>query len=160
MVATSDFSGLVSSACALASAPAMVPIESLDWCTGCLHVQDFEAHGSGFRPFGPDAMPDGFLGVFRHQALQFGLGALVLEKSRPGPAKHAGKLAPGIGRAHVDAAHGFDPRPWRLNAEQSRFVAALNAAPELLLSCEQEVLIDRISRNGDLDPFAAPGDNR
>src|SRR3984957_14863498 len=142
MVATSDFSGLVSSACALASAPAMVPIESLDWCTGCLHVQDFEAHGSGFRPFGPDAMPDGFLGVFRHQALELGLGALVLEKSRPGPAKHAGKLAPGIGRAHVDTANSLNPRPRRLTPEQARGLTRFDAAPELLLGREQEVLVE------------------
>src|ERR1019366_2172740 len=105
MVAVSDFSGLVSSAWALARAPAMVPIDSLDRCMGCLHAHDIEAHRSGFRPFGPNAVPDCLLGVFRHQALQLDLGVFVLEKSRPGPAKHAGKLGPGIGRTHVDDAN-------------------------------------------------------
>jgi hypothetical protein len=39
-------------------------------------------------------------------------------------------------------------------------LTALNAAPELLLGREQEVLVKRIGRNGDLDPFAAARDNR
>src|ERR1700682_939472 len=108
MVAVSDFPGLVSAACALARAPAMVPIDSLDRCMGCLQAQDVEAHGPGFRPFGPNAMPNRLLGVFGHDPLQFGLGSLVLEKSRPGPAKYAGKLGPGIGRAHIDDANGGD----------------------------------------------------
>src|ERR1700692_1830497 len=97
MVAVSDFSGLASSDCALASAAAMVPIDLLDWCMGCLLAQDIEAHRSGLRPFGPNAMPDCLLGVFRHQALELGLGGLVLEKSRPGPAKHSRKRGRGIG---------------------------------------------------------------
>src|ERR1700686_1561996 len=108
MVAVSDFSGLVSSACALARAPAMVPIDSLDRCMGCLHAQDIEAHGPGFRPFGPYAVPHRLLGVFRHQTLEFDLGILVFEKSRPGPRKSAGKLGPGIGRAHIDDTNGSD----------------------------------------------------
>src|SRR5580700_1817555 len=98
MVAVRDFSGFVSSACALASAPAMVPMDSLDWCMVCLLLaQDIEAHGPGFRPLGPDAVAGGLLGVCRHQPLELGLGALVLQKSRPGPAKHPSKLGPGIG---------------------------------------------------------------
>src|SRR3977135_517202 len=101
MVAVNDFSGLVSSDCAFASAAARVPIDSLDRCMGCLHAQDIEAHRSGFRPFGPYAMPDRLLGVFRHQALELDLGILVLEKSRSGPAKHPGMLGPGIGRTHI-----------------------------------------------------------
>src|SRR5260370_1771417 len=100
MVAVSAFSGLVSSDWALASAAAIVPIDSLDRCMGYLHAQDIEAHGSGFRPLGPNPMADRLLGVFRHQALELGLGILVLKKSQPSPAKHAGKLGPGIGRAH------------------------------------------------------------
>ena len=49
---------------------------------GYLLAQDIEAHGAGFRPFGPNPVPDGLLAVFRHQALQCGLGALMLEKTR------------------------------------------------------------------------------
>src|ERR1700738_4635862 len=48
MMPTSDFSGLVSSACALASAPEMLPIVSLERCMArTLHVQDIKAHGAG-----------------------------------------------------------------------------------------------------------------
>ena len=81
---------------AVASAPAMVPIDSLERCMGCLLAQNIEADGSGLRPLGPDTMPHGLLGVFRHQPLELGLGALVLQKGRPGPAEHPGHLGPGI----------------------------------------------------------------
>src|SRR5450631_2240076 len=114
MVAVSDFYGLVSSACALASAPAMVPIVSLDRCMGCLLAQDIEAHGPGFRALRPNPMPDGLLGVFGHEPLQLRLGALVLQKSRSGAAKYPGNLRPGIGRAHIDAANGRYARPRRI----------------------------------------------
>jgi hypothetical protein len=40
--------------------------------------------------------------------------------------------------------------------EQARGLTALDAAPELLLRREQEVLVERIGRNRDLDPFSAP----
>ena len=42
MVATSDFSGLVSSACALASAAAIAPIVSLDRCMALLRREKIE----------------------------------------------------------------------------------------------------------------------
>jgi hypothetical protein len=45
-VATSDFSGLVSSACALASAAAMVPIDSLEVCTINLQAEHIKAYGA------------------------------------------------------------------------------------------------------------------
>src|ERR1019366_6921776 len=160
MVAVSDFSGLASSACALANAPAMVPIDSLDRCMVCLLLaQDVEAHGSGFRAPGPDTVSGGLLGVLWHQALQLGLGALVIQKGRPGPAEHPGKLGPGVGRTHIDRANGRDERPRRLDPENARGLAALDAAPELLLGGEQEMLVERIRRYRDLDPFAAPGDD-
>ncbi len=45
MVAVSDFSGFVSSAWALASAPEMLPIVSLERCMArALHAQDIKAH--------------------------------------------------------------------------------------------------------------------
>ena len=50
-------------------------------------------------------MPDGLLGIFRHQTLQFGLGLFVLEISRTGPGKDPGELRPSIGGAHVDDAN-------------------------------------------------------
>src|SRR5947209_5950910 len=111
MVAVKDFSGLESSAWALASAPAMVPIDSLERCMGCLLAQNIEADGSGFRPFGPDTVPDGLLGILRHQSLELGLGALVLQKCRPGPAEHSCQLRPGIRRAHIHDADSREAGP-------------------------------------------------
>ena len=53
----------------------MAPMVSLERCMAVLHLEQVEADGPGFRAFGPQAMADGFLGVLRHQFLQFGLGA-------------------------------------------------------------------------------------
>src|SRR5580700_10187258 len=92
MVAVSDFSGLVSSACALASAAAMVPMDSLDRCMVGLLGDKVEAHRSGFRALRPDAMPGCFPGVLGHETFEFGLGPLMVEKSLPRGAEHAGKL--------------------------------------------------------------------
>src|SRR6266567_452386 len=93
MVATSDFSGLVSSACALASAAAMVPMDSLERCMAALHAQDIKAHRTGFGSFGSNAMADRFLGVVRHKGLELRLGLLM---------------------------HRFDPRAGRLDSKHSR----------------------------------------
>jgi hypothetical protein len=72
MVAISDFSGLVSSPWALASAAAMAPMVSLERCIGGLHIRDVKADSARFRPFGAQAMADGLLGILRHQLLQIG----------------------------------------------------------------------------------------
>src|SRR5262249_12283427 len=79
IVATSDFSGLVSYACALASAAAMVPIVSLERCMAALHAHDIKAHRTGFGSFGSDAMANRFLGVLGHKGLKVRLGILMLE---------------------------------------------------------------------------------
>src|SRR6266550_9350084 len=114
MVATSDFSGLVSSACALASAAAMVPIDSLERCIAALHAQDLKAHCTGSRSFGSDAIADRFLGVLGHQGLELRLGILMLEVSLSCAPEHTREFRPSIGCAHVDDPHRFDPRAGRL----------------------------------------------
>ena len=48
MVAVSDFSGLISSPWALASAAAMAPINSLERCMAPLHAQNIETHRARF----------------------------------------------------------------------------------------------------------------
>src|SRR5665647_2717986 len=97
MVAMRDFSGLVSSPWALAKAPAMAPMVSLERCmVRLLHLHHLKADRAGFGPFGPQAMPDGLLGIFRHQLLQIGLGALMFHKGRSGAAEHRRKLCPAI----------------------------------------------------------------
>ena len=92
MVATRDFSGLVSSACALANAAARQAMDSLNRCMAALLDEEVEAHGAGFRALGPNAMADRLLGILRHQALELGLGLLVLDVGRAGPGKDAGEL--------------------------------------------------------------------
>jgi hypothetical protein len=77
-------------------------------------------------------MADGFLGVFGHQGLEFALGALMVEIGCAGAAKQRRELGPGVRRGHVDDAHGFDPGSRRLDVDEMRHLAELDAAPELL----------------------------
>jgi hypothetical protein len=137
MVATIDFSGLTSSICALASAAAKLPIELLDCCMAVLSLK-LEGNGAGFRAPRTHAMPDRLLRVLRHQALQFGLGFFVLEIGRPRAGKDRGELSPSIGGAHIDNEHRLDARLWRLDAEQARRLAGLDAAPEFPFGGEEE----------------------
>src|SRR2546425_8512463 len=97
MVATSDFSGLVNSACALAKAAAIAPMESLERCMGALHAEDIKAQGAGSRAFGPDSVADRLLGVLWNKPLEFCLGVLMLEESLSRPPKYAREFRPGIG---------------------------------------------------------------
>src|SRR5215467_13115367 len=99
MVAVSDFSGLMSSAWALAKAEASAAIDSLD--------------RPRFRVLGFHAVANGLLGILRHQGLEFALRPFVVEKGTPGVAEQHGELGPGIGRAHIDDADGVDARPRR-----------------------------------------------
>src|SRR5438128_1761298 len=140
MVATRDFSGLLSSACALASAAAMVPIDSLDRCIAALHAQDIKAHRARFGALGSDPVPDCLLGVLRHEPLELRLGGLVLEIGLARAPEHAGEFRPGVGRAHIDDTDRFNARPWRLGAEEARGLAALDTAPELLFRGQEDVL--------------------
>ncbi len=75
--------------------------------------------------------------------------------SATGYAIEVGKLRPGIGAAHVHASDGLNSQPGRLDPEELGRLAGLDTTPELPLSCEEQVLIERIGRNGHFDPFAA-----
>src|SRR5580658_7002208 len=110
MVAVSDFSGLASSACALASAAAIAPIVSLDRCMARLPIKKIEADRAGFRALGPNPVAGGFLGVLGHQSFQPDLGSLMFEEGGAGRAEQACDFGPGIGFAHVDDLHRFDSR--------------------------------------------------
>src|SRR5271166_404381 len=125
MVAVSAFSGLVSSACALASAAAIAPMVSLDRCMAVPLVEKIEADRARLRPFGANAMAGRFLGVLRHEPLEFGLGALVVEKGRARSAVEAGQLGPRVRFAHVDDPDRLDPWPRRLDAVGTRGLAGL-----------------------------------
>ena len=77
-------------------------------------------------------MPDGLLGVLRHQGFELAFCPLVIEKGLAGVAEESGKFRPGIRRAHIDDADGLDAWPRRLGIDQMGRFAGLDAAPELL----------------------------
>jgi hypothetical protein len=74
------------------------------------------------------------------------LARLVLDMGLPGAANSAQLLEP-LPRCGAG----------RLDPEQARVLAALNAAPELSLGRQQQVLVERIGRDGDLERLAAGG---
>src|SRR5258707_9189938 len=115
----------------------MAPIDSLERCMAGLQFEQIEADGSGFRALGADAMPDCLLGVLGQEALQFDLSVLMLQKCRSGLAKDCGEFRPRIGRTHINDANGLDAGSRRVSKEQARGLAALDAAPELLLGCQK-----------------------
>src|SRR5262245_2045156 len=102
MTPTSDFSGLMISSCAFASAGAIAPTDSLDRCMAAVQGQDIDGHRPRFRPFRPNAMPGRLLGVLWHEAFELRLGVLMLEVGLARAQKHTGEFGPGVGRAHVD----------------------------------------------------------
>src|SRR5262245_4000322 len=105
-------------------------------------------------------MPDRLFGVLWHEAFELRLGVLMLEVGLSCAAKDVGEFRPGVGRAHVHDPHRLNASSWWLDAEEARALAALNAAPEFLFRRQKKVLIERIGWYLDLDPLAAPGNNR
>src|SRR3954451_2923557 len=97
MVAVRDFSGFCSSIWALARAPAMAPMVSLDRGMAGLRLLEIKTDSAGFRAFGPDSMADRFLGALRHQLLELGLGGVVFGMGEAGSTKYAGEFGPGVG---------------------------------------------------------------
>src|SRR5262245_28566027 len=118
MVAVSDFSGLISSAWALARAEASAATVSLDRGMGGLRLQHIKAHRSRFRALGFHAVPDGLLSVLGHQGFELAFGPFVVEKGAPGVAEERGELRPEIRRAHIDDADGLDARTRRLGQDE------------------------------------------
>src|SRR5262245_19449812 len=102
MVAVSDFSGLTSSAWALAKAEASAATVSLDRGMGGLSLQYIKAHRARFRALGFHAVSDGLLGILRHQGFELAFGSFVVEKGGPGVAEEGGELGPRIRCAHID----------------------------------------------------------
>src|SRR5262245_1591168 len=104
MVAISDFSGLMSSDWALASALAMAPIDSLECCMVALRPDELKTDSARFRALGPHPMPNRLLGVLGHQRLQLGLDILMFQECRARAPEDAGKLPPGVRDSHIDNA--------------------------------------------------------
>src|SRR6516164_4508453 len=160
MVAVSDFSGLMSSAWALAKAEASAATVSLDRGMGRLRFEHIKAHRARFRALCFHAMPDGLLRVLRHQGLELALGPFVLEKGASGVAEESSELGPGVGRAHIDDADGLDARPWRLGQDEVGHFPRLYTAPEFLFRRHEDAEIKWVHGNRDLHPFAPAGDDR
>src|SRR4051794_16234734 len=120
----------------------MAPMVSLERGMAGLHLLEIKTNRAGSRAFGPDAMPNGFLGVLRHQLLELGLGGVVFGMGAAGPTKHAGEFGPGIRGTHVDDSDRLNLGARRLDIKQARGLARLDAAPELSLSREQQMLIE------------------
>src|SRR5215813_1330274 len=155
MVAVSDFSGLTSSAWALAKAEASAATVSLDRGMGGLHLQHIKAHRPRFRALCSHAVPDGLLSILRHQGFEFAFRPFVVETCAPGVAEERGELGPGIRRGHIDDADGLDMWARRLGIDQVRRFAGLHAAPGFVFRRDQDAEIERIHGNRDLHPFAA-----
>ena len=83
----------------------------------------------------------------------------MVQKGLSGAAEETGKFRPGVRAAHIDDADSLDPGFGRLDSKEARGLAALHATPELSLRSYDEVLVERIGMGGDLDPFAAAGDD-
>src|SRR5215470_19301461 len=96
MVAVSDFSGLTSSAWALANAEASAATVSLDRGMGRLRFEHIKAHRPRFRASSFHAVPNGLPGILGHQGLELAFGPFVLEKGAPGVAVERGELRPRI----------------------------------------------------------------
>src|SRR5260370_5970240 len=121
MVPTSDFSGLASSICALASAVARAAIEALERCMARLRGrEEVKADSARFGALGTHPMANCLFGVFRHQALEFSLRLVVLESSLPSAVEDRRKLRPAIGCGHVTDPHGLERRLARFDAEHLR----------------------------------------
>src|SRR5437763_8471958 len=96
MVATSDFSGLTSAACALASAQARAATVSLDRGMDRLRLEQVKADRASFRALRPYPMPQRLLGVLRHECLELAFGALMVQERSTRGAEQGRRLGPGV----------------------------------------------------------------
>src|SRR6516162_10770990 len=103
-------------------------------------------------------MPRGFLRILWHKGLKLRLGAIVVERSRPGFSLQIGKLRPGIGAAHVENSDRLESRLGRLDPEEVRRLATFDTTPKLPFRGQQQVLVERVGMNCQFNPFAAAGD--
>src|ERR1019366_9610819 len=76
-----------------------------------------------------------------------------------GPRKDCGKLRPSIGGAHIDDTYCLDARSRRFNPEQGRGLTTLDAAPELPLRRNNQMLVEGIGMGLDLNPLTASCDH-
>src|SRR4029077_10844457 len=160
IVAVRDFSGFTSSDWAFAKAAARAATESLDRCTVRLRLQQIKTYRAGFRTLCPYPMPNRLFGILRNECLEFALSSLMLRKRITGAAENRRELGPGIRGTHVDYSDRLNTGPRRLGIDEMRDLTGLYATPEFLLGGDQNGQIERVHGDGNLDPFAAAGDDR
>src|SRR5690242_17877591 len=97
-----------------------------------LSFQNIEPDGARFNAPSAHSMPDRFLGVLRHERLQFGLGAFVIKKSASRAAKRRSEFRPRVGCAHIHYSEDLKPRSRRLGIYKVRRVPRLYTAPKFL----------------------------
>src|SRR5262249_40164381 len=81
IVAVSDFSGLTSSACALASAAASAATDSLHLGMFGLRREKIEAYRPRLRALPSHSMPDRLPDILRHQCLELVFRPLMVRKA-------------------------------------------------------------------------------
>jgi hypothetical protein len=77
----------------------------------------------------------------------------MIQESLPGIAEETGKFRPRVRGAHIHNPDCFNPGLRRLDAKETRGLAALDASPELPLGGNNEVLVEWIGMGADFDPF-------
>src|SRR5215469_17418200 len=104
-------------------------------------------------------MADCLFGILRDESLELRSRTLMLQKGLPGATEDSGEFRPGIRGTHIHNPDCFDPRLRWLNSKEARGLTAFDTTPELPLGCDNQMLVERVSMGGDLDPFAATGDH-
>jgi hypothetical protein len=94
-----------------------------------------------FERFARRPCPNSLLGILRHQRFELGFGPLVVEECATGAVEERRELCPGVRCTHIDNADGLNAGAWRLDPEEDRGIAALDAAPEFLFRGQKEVLV-------------------
>ena len=168
MVATSDFSGLVSSACAFASAAAIAPIDSLDRCTVLLRRKEIETNSARLRSLGANAMAGRFFRVppaspppapdlARSWSMRTAERVAQKRPARTPSTTNWILLMSTTRKTASTRGRGGSPTPHI----GPRRLAGLDAAPKSTLGSQLEnALVERVGGNGHLDPFTPAGDNR
>ena len=161
MQRSSETIGAIAAALAKAQAELTNPEKSL---VATIRASDsilgekIKADGTRLRTLGANALARGFLGVLRHQGLEFGLGSLWSRKAervaQNRPANPAHELNSLMSTMRTASTRGAEAR--RRRGEASR---RLNAAPEPALRSYEKMLVERIGGDCHLDPFGAAGDD-
>src|SRR6516165_4908308 len=114
---------------------------SLERCIAAPRLQQVKADRAGFGPLGADAMANRLFGIFRHQRLELGFGALMVQEGLPGNEEYPRKFRPRIRRTHIHNSDRRDPRLWWFDTKEARRFTTLDAAPELPFSRNDQVLV-------------------